>query len=273
MGSSMINIDRTKNDSFYRYKMPILAITHETKRTFLTNIEQIAKALYRDPAHVAKYIGMSVGCTQGCDNKRYFLNGIFESERLESVLYDFIDLFVLCKECSNPETKFVEQDVLSRSCNSCGAVVPQEPHRLNTTLARDLGKNKNEDKNYEKHSESTATKLMAQAGDNSAEIYECYLSENRNLDVFFKEYFKASAVAKFSKVLAELKIDTFLEHLEDMLERNGKEDKLELFLTNLMKIYNDIDAVADYFDSPRKNKKRSALIRKNFNSFMEGYDA
>lgn len=59
----MIAVDRNINDPFYRYKMPEVVVAHETSRTVIQNLEQIAKAISRNPIHILKFLSMSFGCT------------------------------------------------------------------------------------------------------------------------------------------------------------------------------------------------------------------
>jgi translation initiation factor 5 len=41
-------------------------------------------------------------------NDRYIINGAHDAEKLATVLDSFIEKFVLCPSCNNPETEFVE---------------------------------------------------------------------------------------------------------------------------------------------------------------------
>lgn len=170
----MLPVDPNTHDPFYRYKMPPLSTTRESSKTVLSNLDAIARAIHREPAHLLKFLGMSLGCTQSHGQERprgpgrpatkepankYQLNGPFESKRLQSLLYEYIEIFVLCRECGSPETRFVldghsgaRQEPLKRLCSSCGAAVPQESHRLNSTIIRDVerGLATNEDTSYDK---------------------------------------------------------------------------------------------------------------------------
>ena len=38
---------------------------------------------------------------------RYVFSGVHSAEKLQNYLYDYIDRFVLCQVCGNPETKLV----------------------------------------------------------------------------------------------------------------------------------------------------------------------
>lgn len=268
----MIPVDRATNDPFYRYQMPALQIAHESNRTVLVNLEQVARALYRDPAHILKYTGMTLGCTQVRDGARYFLNGNFDGKRLQSIVYDFIDFFVLCRACGNPETRFVESGGLRRSCSSCGAVVAQDPHKLNSVIAKDVEKCVNQDTRYDASNGHSIASLLRDEEDASDRVYSLFEQENLRLSDLFTEYFKPSGLKQLSKVLARFKTEEVLENVETMLENSRREDKISSFLKALCRMGYTIGGIERYFAAARKGKKRSPLIRKNAEYFIASYD-
>lgn len=268
----MIPVDRTSNDPFYRYQMPPLQIAHESSRTVLVNLEQVAKALYRDPFHILKYMGMGLGCTQVKDGTRYALNGNFEGRRLQSFVYDFIDAFVLCRACGNPETRFVDSDGLRRSCNSCGAVVVQDAHRLNNIIAKDVERSVNQDTKYDASNGASIADLLREDDDVSDKLYSLFRQENLKLDDLFSEYFKASNLRQLSKALAGFKTGEILENIENMLECHKKEDKIQSFLKALCKMGRSIDDVDGYFGTARRGRRRSPLVKKNAEYFISNFD-
>ena len=54
---------------------------------------------------------------------RYIVNGAHDAEKLATILDVFIDKFVLCAECKNPETVFIfeKNDLIKMDCKACGA--------------------------------------------------------------------------------------------------------------------------------------------------------
>ena len=56
-----------------------------------------------------KYFGCELGAQTQFDakNDRYIVNGSHDAEKLQNLLDGFIKKFVLCDECSNPETNLV----------------------------------------------------------------------------------------------------------------------------------------------------------------------
>lgn len=125
---SLVNIRRDVDDKFYRYKMPLLQIKIEGKgngiKTLITNMSDISKALARPPTYPTKFFGFELGAQTTLDEKndRYIVNGAHQPDRLRDVLDSFIQKFVLCGSCKNPETDLSinKQDVIIRDCKACG---------------------------------------------------------------------------------------------------------------------------------------------------------
>lgn len=121
------NVDRKYlNDSTYRYKMQEIEIKAEGggngKRTLLLNLAEISAELKRTPENIITYLSADLGC-QIIVNKegKYVLYGDFTKQVIQNKIYDFIDSFVLCKKCKNPETFYIPQgknDVCMK-CNAC----------------------------------------------------------------------------------------------------------------------------------------------------------
>ena len=62
--------------------------------------------LFLDPT---KYFGCELGAQTQIDlkNERYIVNGSHDAEKLQEILDGFIEKFVLCPDCDNPETVLV----------------------------------------------------------------------------------------------------------------------------------------------------------------------
>ncbi|XP_060070518.1 eukaryotic translation initiation factor 5-like [Ylistrum balloti] len=122
-----LNINSEVTDPFYRYKMPRLLAKVEGKgngiKTVIVNMVEVAKALDRPPTYPTKYFGCELGAQTQFDfkNERYIVNGSHDAQKLQSLLDGFIKRFVLCPECSNPETKFtVKKTTIAQRCIACG---------------------------------------------------------------------------------------------------------------------------------------------------------
>ncbi|KAJ3098100.1 hypothetical protein HDU97_004325 [Phlyctochytrium planicorne] len=135
---SNINIRRDVVDKFYRYKMPKLISKIEGKgngiKTVVPNMSEIAKSLGRPPTYTTKFFGCELGAQVKCDEKndRYIVNGAHDAEKLQTLLDGFINKFVLCASCKNPETDLIiKGDLIIRNCQACGAQTDVDiRHRL-----------------------------------------------------------------------------------------------------------------------------------------------
>ncbi|KAJ1678448.1 eukaryotic translation initiation factor 5, partial [Spiromyces aspiralis] len=139
-----INVRRDVKDSFYRYKMPKLEAKIEGKgngiKTVIPNMPNIARALTRPPIYPTKYFGIELGAQVSYEekNNRYIVNGAHDAAKLQDLLDGFIDKFVLCGACKNPETKLIvtKRDI-QRKCGACGKRTPVNPaHRLTTYIIK-----------------------------------------------------------------------------------------------------------------------------------------
>lgn len=136
---SMINIRRDNPDPFYRYKMPAITSKIEGRgngiRTAVINASDVARALSRPPSYVIKYFGSELGAqTQFSEDKdRYLVNGQHDSATLQDSLDGFINRFVLCEACKNPETELLisKSGDITRDCKACGKRTPVDiRHKL-----------------------------------------------------------------------------------------------------------------------------------------------
>lgn len=122
-----INIVGSNNDPFSRYRMPSICLKIEGKnngiKTIISNLSNIAKNLDRDPMHILKYFAYELGVQTNFKNGRYILNGKFESHILQNIIHRFIENYVTCKLCGNPETvinSYRNRNKIEIKCNSCG---------------------------------------------------------------------------------------------------------------------------------------------------------
>lgn len=142
---SYINICRDNKDPFYRYKMPPIVSKIEGRgngiKTAVVNASDVARALSRPPSYVIKYFGIELGAQSNMDeaNDRYLVNGAHDSHKLQDLLDGFINKFVLCGSCKNPETDIIllKGGLLTRDCKACGQRTKIDPvHRLSTYILK-----------------------------------------------------------------------------------------------------------------------------------------
>ena len=145
-----INIRRDVADPFYRYKMERIQSKIEGKgngiKSVIVNLSSIAHSLSRDPAckslfsffplhflchlqtnfdvDVVKFFGFELGAqvTATPSDDRYIINGAHDASKLQDSLDGFINKFVLCGKCKNPETDLIvnRDGRIVRDCKACG---------------------------------------------------------------------------------------------------------------------------------------------------------
>jgi translation initiation factor 5 len=122
-----VNIRRDVTDPFYRYKMERIQSKIEGKgngiKTVIVNLSSVAQSLARPGAYVIKYFGFELGAQTNTNpsDDRWIINGAHEAAKLQDYLDGFINKFVLCKKCKNPETDVVIKDGrILLDCKACG---------------------------------------------------------------------------------------------------------------------------------------------------------
>lgn len=100
-------------------------------KTNILNLSEVATALARPAAYIMKYFGFELGAQTTIDNKneRYLINGVHQPDKLQDCLDGFIEKFVLCPQCKNPETvlEVLRGGFLQRDCKACGAITKVNP--------------------------------------------------------------------------------------------------------------------------------------------------
>ncbi|KAL6305652.1 eukaryotic translation initiation factor 5 [Sparassis latifolia] len=145
MSAGIVNVRRDVDDKFYRYRMPLLLTKIEGKgngiKTVVPNMSDVARALSRPPTYPTKFFGCELGAQTSFDEKndRYIVNGAHDATKLRELLDVFIDKFVLCKSCKNPETDLIitKNDEIIRNCKACGERTGVDMrHKLTTFILK-----------------------------------------------------------------------------------------------------------------------------------------
>lgn len=116
-------LDSPSDDS--RFTLPEPEVLYEGKRTLIRNFEEMVGQLRREQSHFANYLMRELGTAGTVDGKRLVLQGKLPARKIESVVRDYTEGFVLCGECGRPDTFLVREgrtQVLR--CEACGAHRP-----------------------------------------------------------------------------------------------------------------------------------------------------
>jgi translation initiation factor 5 len=161
--------------------MPLLQTKIEGKgngiKTVLPNMSDVARALSRPPTYTTKFFGCELGAQTSFDEKndRYIVNGAHNASRLRELLDGFIDKFVLCKACKNPETELIilkvnrKEDII-RDCKACGERTGVDMrHKLTTFILKNPPvKTKKSKKKGDEEATPTTTNGNHATGDDEA---------------------------------------------------------------------------------------------------------
>ncbi|GAM35703.1 hypothetical protein EIK77_009009 [Talaromyces pinophilus] len=139
-----VNVRRDVTDPFYRYKMEKLQAKIEGKgngiKTVVVNLNTVAQSLARPPEYLIKYFGFEIGAQANAKptDDRWIINGAHDAPKLQDLLDGFIDKFVLCKKCKNPETEVILKDNrITLDCKACGQRSEVDPRlKLSTFIVR-----------------------------------------------------------------------------------------------------------------------------------------
>lgn len=123
-----VNIDRRSIDPYNRYQMPKIVIQNQGSATILVNISNIGKSLHRPTSctkndgvyllkiniffsslDITKFFSYEFSVPIRLDTKQncYIMSGHQDRETLQNAVHRFIEYFVLCSKCNNPETELV----------------------------------------------------------------------------------------------------------------------------------------------------------------------
>ena len=129
-------------DPFYRYQMPSLEIRIQgkSKHTVLENLVDVSEALDRPTDEIIGVLARKLGTRGTLDSIR----GEFTRGQLQEYLQEYIETYVLCSVCGNPETRYSvskKRMALALKCKACGSrsgITDQNEHIYSFVLKRCL---------------------------------------------------------------------------------------------------------------------------------------
>ena len=109
-----VNIPRSAIDPFYRYKRNVIQTQGgKGNNTVVKNIDAIAKQLDRSPEQIATFFRKKLSVNVRIDKRGFIMAGQYTIPMLEDLLEEYIEKYILCPECGNPETT-------KDGCKACG---------------------------------------------------------------------------------------------------------------------------------------------------------
>lgn len=202
-------------------------------------------------ADPTKFFGFELGAQATFNDvtERYIVNGVHEPARLRELLDTFIDKFVLCPSCKNPETELIissKDDSILRDCKACGQRVGLDMrHKLTTFIVKNppkstkkgagggkkgtagadsipgaiVGGSEDEsDDELTKKIEAGATELL------SPEAAAALIAANENDDEWSVDTSKEAVAARISALDSKLQASLVLDADEDEDSLGGQYD-------------------------------------------------
>lgn len=110
------------NTSLDRFEIPKIEGHFEGRKTVLTNFYQIASHLRRKPEHFQKFMLKELAASGQKEGDRLVLNIKVPSSKINQKIEEYVNEFVLCRECKKPDTELIRKDRINFvHCLACGA--------------------------------------------------------------------------------------------------------------------------------------------------------
>ena len=108
-----------------RFEVPRAQLQRAGLRTIFVNFDAVAQKLRREPEHLLKYVLKQLATSRETRTEQVILIGNFSEDQVNRKIQQYVEAYVLCKECSRPDTKLVREDRLEfLKCEACGAKHP-----------------------------------------------------------------------------------------------------------------------------------------------------
>ncbi len=112
-------------------------------KTVVDNCSDIATALDRSAGEVIKFFGCDLGAQSKYNEEedKAIVNGAHTQFDLQKKLAIYIEKFVLCQTCKNPETRYkIRNEEVFQVCGACGETnMVDMTHKLCTFIIKVRG--------------------------------------------------------------------------------------------------------------------------------------
>lgn len=105
-----------------RFSVPNVTGHLEGNKTVISNFLQIANIIRRTPEHLMKYINRELAAKGELKKQLLMFNTKLPSSKINEKIQQYVEEFVICKECGKPDTKLVKEGMITFvRCQACGA--------------------------------------------------------------------------------------------------------------------------------------------------------
>ncbi len=105
-----------------RFEIPSVQGMIEGNKTVITNFQQICSHIRRNCEHVLKFLLRELATPGKLEGSSLILQRKIMSGKINEKISEYVQEFVICKECKKPDTELVKQgEFMFVHCMACGA--------------------------------------------------------------------------------------------------------------------------------------------------------
>jgi len=105
-----------------RFEVPRVEGHLEGTKTIVTNFKQVCSYIRREPEQVLKYLLKELATPGIIKGDRLILTRTISSKIINEKIQQYVQEYVLCRECKKPDTEIIRDDRLAfLHCLACGA--------------------------------------------------------------------------------------------------------------------------------------------------------
>jgi len=113
------------NSEHGRFEVPKVKGHIQGNRTIVSNFNQIASVLRRDPQTFLKYLLKELATPGDLKKTGLILGSRVSASMINEKIQKYAKEYVICKECNKPDTKLIRDDRITFiKCTACGAKYP-----------------------------------------------------------------------------------------------------------------------------------------------------
>jgi translation initiation factor 2 subunit 2 len=108
-----------------RFQLPEMDVIYEGKTTVFRNFGDVVDLIRREPSQVLGFLLKELGTAGTQDGRRVVFKGRVPSKSIEDRVKSFVEMYVLCQECSRPDSHLIKEGrTVILECEACGAHRP-----------------------------------------------------------------------------------------------------------------------------------------------------
>lgn len=105
-----------------RFEIPQAESFVQGAFTIVKNFSQIADYLRRDVKHMLKFFARELAAPGSLEGGKAIFQTRVSQKTVQQKLEEYINEYVLCKECKRPDTKLIKEErIMVMKCEACGA--------------------------------------------------------------------------------------------------------------------------------------------------------